>query len=381
MGKTFSKAYDSAWQQSLITNAGKIQYPESLLQEQTVVDETVSFLREHQSSSPDTPWFLCASFSRPHTPYTAPERYVNEYWPDGVTEPTTGEKLDHLLNNRIEEWMESNYLTSEETMRARAAYFACVSYLDEIIGDLLARLKRDGLLDNTIIVYTSDHGDMIGDHSLWGKRIWYEDSARVPLIVQTPGHRSGDVPTANFSTPVSLEDLYPTICGLANVTAPEELNGVDLSNSIESGNEPERDPVSFEFFEPVLGDQIAYHAVRTDEYKYIGFSDAPDLLFHLESDPNEERDLISEEDSEHEGKIEEFRREFDESVDFETMFEERERAKQMESEFELEIPTGTGNVFHMPDGRLIDADTPLYKPHILSEDAETAFRDFSGDEE
>ena len=95
-------------------------------------------------------------------------------------------------------------------MNARAAYFACVDFLDEMIGDFLALLQRDGLLDNTIIVYTSDHGEMAGEHGLFWKNTWHEASARVPLIVSTPAQRSDTQPAREVTTPVSLADLFPT---------------------------------------------------------------------------------------------------------------------------------------------------------------------------
>ena len=123
----------------------------------------------------------------------------------------------------------------EETLRARAAYFGCVSYLDEILGDLFLRLDADGLLDNTIIVYTSDHGEMAGEHGVWWKQGWYEACTHVPFIVSTPAQRRGEQDALSLATPIGLVDLFPTLCGLAGVELPDGLDGADLSAAVNGG--------------------------------------------------------------------------------------------------------------------------------------------------
>ena len=114
--------------------------------------------------------------------------------------------------------------SSEEHRRAVAAYYACVDYVDDCIGELLEGLRRAGGLDNTYIVYTSDHGDMAGEHGLWWKRSYYEASARVPLLVSGPGIAS----KTTESTPVELVDLFPTFCDWAGIETPEALDGESI---------------------------------------------------------------------------------------------------------------------------------------------------------
>lgn len=374
---TSHKVYTSRWRHAGVTSAGVTEFPESALQEQDIVDETTAFLREHEHHNPNQPWFLCASFSRPHPPYTAPERHIDEYWPDGVTEPDVTETGNHPFNEKVADWFDADDFEDEEEMRARSAYFACVSYLDEIVGDLLATLEREGMLENTIIVYTSDHGDMIGEHGLWGKRTWNEESARVPFLVELPEHRSGEVDPATITTPVSLADLFPTLCGLADVPAPDDLDGSDLSEAILTGKEPDRGPVFYDFLLPRFGDGMQYRAIRDGQYKYVGFHDAPDLLFDLDADPNEEVNLASNPTDEVKKVLERFRRLLDDTMDFETTIEEREAAKELEQEHSLSIPQGHGNVYEMPDGRLIDVDTPLFQPNVLAEDVSNVFNNKS----
>ena len=157
--------------------AGVTQFPESLLQENIVSNETLSFLREHKAKNPDKPYFLCASYSRPHFPLTAPKRYMDKYWPNGVTEPkigATGDAYNHPMSVGMREGFKSDRIDYNEMMKARAAYFACVSFFDEIIGDLLVRLDKGGLLENTIIVYTTDLGEKFRFTDLFSSIIMFK---------------------------------------------------------------------------------------------------------------------------------------------------------------------------------------------------------------
>ena len=103
----------------------------------------------------------------------------------------SGDSADHPMTRGAIAGFRTEEIEGAEMMKARAAYFACVDFLDEMLGDFLAVLERDGLLDNTVIVYTSDHGEMAGEHGLFWKNTWHEAAARVPLIISTPAHRRG----------------------------------------------------------------------------------------------------------------------------------------------------------------------------------------------
>ena len=365
--------------EKFVRDAGITGFPESVLQEQTIVQEALSFLREQRHANPDQPWFLCASFSRPHWPRTAPARHFERYWPDGVTRPAVeagAAAFDHPLVDAQRAKVEG--VTDEETMRSRAGYFACVSYLDEVVGDLLTALRADGLLENTVVVYTSDHGELAGEHGLWGKLTWHEASARVPLVVQTPAHRDGSRDVGRVRTPVSLVDMFPTLCGLAGVDAPGDLDGVDLSDTVRTGAEPDRPPVTVDSFVRIE-EGLEYRAVRDGRYKYVGFRDAPELLFDLERDPRELTNLAPDATGEDAEALERLREAA--KLDFEALDEERERHRELEEQYRLVIPRGTENQYLWPDGRVVDADTQLYRPDVLADDASLAFDDYPEDAE
>jgi choline-sulfatase len=364
---------------SRTADAGVTEIPESLLQERTVVEESLAYLREHRHENGDHPWLLCASFSRPHFPQTAPSRYFDRYWPEGVTEPKVGMDSDaaaHPSSEKLREGQGAGDRSTEEAQRARAAYFACVEYLDEIVGDFLSLLERENFLEDTIVVYTSDHGEMAGEHGLWWKQTWQEGSARVPMIVQTPEQRNGSAPPRSLETPVSLTDLYPTLCSLSGLPVPSGLDGTDLAEPVCSGGEFDRVPVFIDMLMPRKGDD-AFRAIRDGRYKYVGFRDQPDLLFDLEVDPFERADLSEDPDGEDAEALRRFRVIFGETVDFDDIEATYERHSEELAAYRGGLPNGTsGNMYTLPDGRVVDADLPLYRPHVMSEDPESDIPDW-----
>jgi choline-sulfatase len=360
--------------------AGITAIPESKLQEQVVARETLAFLREQSDARPQQPWFVCASFSRPHFPLTAPRRYVDRYWPQWVTKPKvgrTGDTANHPMTIGMAAGFLVDQIGEDEMMRARAAYFACVSYLDEVIGDLLALLERDGLLENTIVVYTSDHGELAGEHGLWWKNSWHEAAARVPWLVQLPAHRSGELAPARIQTPVSLADLFPTLCGLSGVSAPDDLEGMDLSEAIYRGAEPPRGPVFFDNPTPRWGTGSEHRALRLGKYKYVRFRGMePDLLFDLERDPWEQRNLIVRGTEQTAATAHELRALVDASWDFDHAEAQRCLDAEEAKRHTLPVDTRWGNLYLLPDGRLVAADSPLYEPVVIAEKPGELFADW-----
>ena len=365
-----------------IPSAGVTEIPESMLQEQVVARETIAWLREHRARSED-PWFLCASFSRPHFPLTAPRRHFERYWPDNVPDPVVGREgdtTDHPLTRAKLDRERTDEYDDRTLERARAAYLACVDYLDEVLGELLGTLDDDGFLDNTVVVYVSDHGDLAGEHGLWWKNSWHEGSVRVPMMVQVPEHRRGEAHAGEISTPASLLDIYPTLCELAGFEPPEAVDGVSLADAITDGVEPDRGPVFCDNFVPPYNDDaLAYRVVRDGRYKYVGFSDAPELLFDLEADPHEQDNLAVDPTEEQAAVRSDLRETVAETVDFDEVERARDDYAETYAQYELPVPPGTGNSYLMPDGRLVDATTPLYKPDVLAEDPSRVFEDFPGD--
>ena len=147
-------------------------------------------------------------------------------------------------------------IPEEEARKSRAAYYACCEFLDECIGDLLTILERDGLLENTIIVYTTDHGEMAGEHGQWWKSSYYEAAARVPLIIHD--RRAEDTLGRRVNAPAELNDLFPTLCARAGIPIPEGLDGSDLSNLMSGNTDGWRNTAISEYW--------ANQSNRTDAY-------------------------------------------------------------------------------------------------------------------
>ncbi len=361
-------------------DAGSTEIPESLIQDEIVAHETVAFLREQQHRAPDRPWFVCASFSRPHFPLTAPRRHFDRYWPNGVTRPpvpAAGDAFGHPMSVGMRKGFRADEIGDAEMMKARAAYFACVSYLDEVIGDLLLRLDATGLLDNTLIVYTTDHGELAGEHGVWWKNGWYEGCTRVPLLLSTPEQRRGECAPFRIPTPVGLYDLFPTLCALAGVACPEGLDGADLSPSVRHGCEPEDRPVFCDALTPRWGEGTEFRGIRRQRFKYVRFRNCPPLFFDLGDDPGEQHNLLEREMSaEQSTAAEELARTAEESMDFDAAEHERTvRDGSLRKAYAQNLPRSTMNLYLMPSGKLVNADDPLYNPTVVGASPEEAFGD------
>jgi choline-sulfatase len=369
--------------------AGVTQIPESLIQDEVVAHETVAFLREHRAAHPEQPWFLCASFSRPHFPLTAPRRYFERYWPDNVTEPrvpAAGDAYDHPMSAGMRRGFRADDISHGEMKRARAAYAACVSYLDEVIGDLLLRLDADGLLENTIVVYTTDHGEMAGEHGVWWKNGWYEACTRVPLIVALPEQRRADLPAATCRVPVAQVDLFPTLCALAGVEASGGLDGADLSAAVRGEDDAPERPIYCDALTPRWGLGTEFRSIRWRHYKYVVFRDAPPLFFDLDDDPGEQHNLLARGvPAEAQAALDYLQELARTSIDFQAAERERlERDGDLKVVYRQYLPPATGNLYLMPPtaraprGKLVNADDVLYHPTVISADPDRAFGDFPG---
>jgi len=184
---------------------------------------------ERCAKQKDRPFFLAVGFFRPHTPYVAPKEPYFGYYPtdemplvEGVEQDQTdipAAALASYRKNRSE-------LPDKRQRECVQAYYASISFMDAQVGRVVDALDRLGLAENTIIVFTSDHGYHMGEHGLWQKMSLFEESARVPLLVVAPGVTShGSVAKA----PVSHVDLFPTLAELCGVTPPPNLQGQSLA--------------------------------------------------------------------------------------------------------------------------------------------------------
>lgn len=352
------------------TSGGITEIPESLLQDVVVTRETIALLLEHQSREPETPWFVCASYSRPHSPFTAPGRYIR-YYRDRLPpiDPPSGfaEKLEPFARRL---WRE---FTPEETRRGREGYYACVDFADDCIGELLKGVGDAGLLENTVVIYTSDHGEMAGLHGLWGKGNYYDPSIGVPLLIRGPGIREGHHPVPH---PISLIDLYPTTCGLAGLPIPEGLDGKDFSGLLADPEDAEapREYVTAGYCH--YGVRINYkqtakqeaaaamRVVRSRDWKYVDIEKGDRLLFDMVNDPEEEANLA---ESPHQAtRCRKMREALFEGFSWEWVHQQMAADRARLSEFQSGQKPTTPNQYMLPDGRVFDAEGALYDARWLS---------------
>src|SRR5699024_10700901 len=183
-------------------------------------------------SGENVPFLMVTSFIHPHDPYEPPQQHWDLFSEGEIPDPQFPEAPDpgqdpHSHRLRMMSGFDQRYPNIDEVRHARRSYYAAVSYIDDHIGRIRQRLEDLELLDNTVIIVTSDHGDMLGEKGLWYKMSPYEQSARVPLIVYGPDHL---VPQGRFANPVSLVDLLPTLLELSD--APEaDVTGMSLLES------------------------------------------------------------------------------------------------------------------------------------------------------
>lgn len=248
--------------------------------------------RANQAAGEQLPFLMVSSFIHPHDPYEPPrehwDRFTDVHIPDPAHPDAPDENQDpHSHRLRVMSGFDQRYPDIEGVRRARRAYYAAVSYIDDHIGRIRAQLEELGLAENTVIMVISDHGDMLGEKGLWYKMSPYEQSSRVPLIIHGPDHL---VPRGRFGTPVSLLDLAPTLLELAG-TAAADLEGQSLLETmrreVNGTSDPEERDVLIEYLaEGTLRPQLT---IVRGQYKFVRCPGDPDLLFDLERDPDELR--------------------------------------------------------------------------------------------
>ena len=245
--------------------------------------KAIELIKKHK----DEPFFLAVGFVRPHVPFVAPKSYFKPYPFEKVVMPKKVEgDWDDIPKRGI------NYVTSvngqmslEQEKKAVAAYYASVSYMDAQVGKVLNALKEEGLEDDTIVIFTSDHGFHLGEHDFWMKVSLHEESVRVPMIIKVPGKKP-----AVCNSFVELLDLYPTITELANLKVSKHLQGKSLVNTLDNPNKVVRN----EAFSVSQGGKS--YLLRTDEWAYIQYNEDASAgveLFDMVNDPKQYTNLAN----------------------------------------------------------------------------------------
>jgi choline-sulfatase len=241
------------------------------------------------------PFFLCVSYHHPHEPFWPPQDLWDLYEGAEIAIPEYPENMEATYSD-MDRWLNANHgvrnfaaeLRSPESLyRVRRAYYALVTYVDRKVGELIATLKEQGLWDNTVVIFTSDHGDMLCEKSMVQKRSFYEFSCRVPLIARFPGDRyAGTV----VSEPASLIDLMPTFLDLAGVPseARTPVDGASLMGLVDGSDTAARTV----FAEMHVEDSpVLCFMARRGRHKYVYIHDHAPQLFDLETDPGEWHNL------------------------------------------------------------------------------------------
>ncbi len=267
-----------------VTGAGVAEITNQLEYDDEVAYHATRKIYDLGRGHDDRPWALTVSFTHPHDPYVARKKYWDLYEDCNHLQPAINPipYEDHDAHSKrifdANDWR-SYDLTPEMVARSRRAYFANISYLDDKIGEVLHALEATR--QEAIILFVSDHGDMLGERGLWFKMSFYEGSARVPLMISSPDMTPGLV-----TTPVSNIDVCPTLCDLAGVSMEEVAPWTSGQTLVPLGQGGARsEPVAMEYaaeasYAPMV-------SLRYGKWKFNRCTLDPDQLFDLEADPHE----------------------------------------------------------------------------------------------
>jgi choline-sulfatase len=256
-----------------------------------ITEAAEAWLEEHGRGQ-KKPWLLFVSYPSPHPPFRVPERLYKLHPEDEVPLPRyfrPDERAEHPALTHLRKIMATGEITDEALVRRiTAGYLGLIAHLDEQIGRVLAKLEALGLMDTTRILYTSDHGDLAGEHGLLGKCCMYEGSVGVPLLLSGP-----DVPVGRTLRQIASHvDLFPTIVAGAGAELAEQdrtLPGTSLWPAIDG---EEAEPPGFAEYHAV-GSKSGVFMLRDGALKLVYYVGMPPQLFDLEADPDEVRDLVA----------------------------------------------------------------------------------------
>jgi choline-sulfatase len=255
--------------------------------DRAVCNNACAWMRAHGNDQ-TKPWVMFVSFISPHYPLIAPREFYDLYDDDSIGLPhRMGKVPDHPVVQEVCKFFNyADYFSDELTLTGRRAYFALCSFLDYLIGSLMSELEVCGLSDQTRILYTSDHGEMLGNHGIWTKMVMHEDAIAIPMILS-----GNDVPQGLVADElVSLVDCYPTIIDCVGETLTVEEKNLPGTSLFEfmGDDRPVRNIIS-EYHDG--GVSTGMFALRSNKWKYIYYPGHQPQLFDLSNDPREDMDL------------------------------------------------------------------------------------------
>ena len=269
-----------------VTGAGVAEITNQMEYDDEVAYNATRKLYDLSRRHDDRPWCLTVSFTHPHDPYVARRKYWDLYENSPALDPEVGtipfdEQDPHSQRLLKACDYDAFDITPEQIRRARQGYFASISYIDDKIGEILDVLERGRMADNTIVLFVSDHGDMLGDRGLWFKMCFFDGSSRVPLTIAALGWTP-----ASIRQPVSTLDVTPTLAALAGIDIAKLApwtDGEDLT-PLATGTGG-RGPVPMEY--AAEGSEAPLVCLRDGRFKLTLCDKDPPMLFDLEADPKE----------------------------------------------------------------------------------------------
>lgn len=263
--------------------------------DRSIADEAVRWLTEEAPRHRDRPWVLFVSFVCPHFPLIAPPEFYDLYPEADIPWPALyaqDERPDHPYYAALRHSMNyDKYFDEDRVRKAVAGYLGLCSFLDHNVGLVLDGIERAGLAGDTRVIYTSDHGEALGQRGLWGKSTMFEESAAVPLIMAGPGIDAG----RRVDTLVSLVDCHPTIIDAVGGERHPDDAGLPGHSLFEIAGGAEPDRVVFSEYHAAAS-VAANYMVREGRYKLVYFHGMEPELFDLEADPGECRNLAGDPD-------------------------------------------------------------------------------------
>lgn len=269
-----------------VTGAGVAEITNQLEYDDDVAFQAVAKIYDNARANDDRPWMLTVSFTHPHDPYVARRKYWDLYEDCAHLDPQVPAIAFDELDPHSQRIFNANDWRSfdigpDDIRKSRRAYYGNISYLDDKIGGILEVLEATGQTENTIIVFVSDHGDMLGEKGLWFKMSFFEGSARVPLMIAAPGFEP-----CRIDTPVSTLDLTSTIADLAGIDLGEVTPWTDGETLVPLARGGARTaPVRMEYAAEASYAPLV--AIVEGRWKLICCALDPDLLFDLKNDPHE----------------------------------------------------------------------------------------------